>query len=108
MSAMTTLAPGTGTVRIRSTFRQWAWLLGTVTAVFVLASGALAWAFSGTPARTEQFLTSSIATYVTLWVVGSAIVFRWQGVILTPDALRTTCVRGRFPGRASPRSAPID
>lgn len=85
MSALATLAPGTGSVRIRSTFSQWLWLLGAVTVAIALTQAGLALVFRGTPAAEQGFL--SVATFAVVWAVTSAILFRWQGVTLGPDAL---------------------
>jgi hypothetical protein len=85
MSALATLAPGTGSVRIRSTFGQWLWLLGVVTVAIALTQAGVALVFGGTPAAEQGFL--SVATFAVVWAVTSAILFRWQGVTLAPDAL---------------------
>jgi hypothetical protein len=94
VNAVTTSALGTGPVRLRSTFRQWSWLLGTVTAVYLLTQSMLALAFSGAPALTEPFLVSA-ATFFSTWIVGSAILCRWQGVTLTRSALYVHSLRPR-------------
>jgi hypothetical protein len=94
MSALATLAPGTGSVRIRSTFGQWLWLLATVTGAIALTQAGLAFAFWGTPGVTEQGLLS-VATFAVTWSVLSALLFRWQGVTLAPDALHVHNLQAR-------------
>lgn len=86
MSALATLAPGAGSVRIRSTFGQWLWLLGTLTVVIALTQAGLAFGFRDAPTATGPVFVS-VATFAVVWAVPSAILFRWQGVTLTPDAL---------------------
>lgn len=93
MSALATLAPGTGSVRIRSTFGQWLWLLGAVTVANALTQGGLALVFRGTPAAEQGFL--SVATFAVTWSVLSALLFRWQGVTLAPDALHVHNLQAR-------------
>jgi hypothetical protein len=94
MSALATLAPGTASVRIRSTFGQWAWLLGAVTVAIALTQAGMAFAFRGTPGVTEQGLLS-VATFAVTWSVLSALLFRWQGVTLAPDALHVHSLQAR-------------
>ena len=93
MSALATLAPGTGSVRIRSTFGQWLWLLGAVTVAIALTQGGLALVFRGTPAAEQAFL--SVATFAVTWSALSALLFRWQGVTLAPDALQVHNLQAR-------------
>ena len=94
MSALATLAPGTGSVRIRSTFGQWLWLLATVTGAIVLTQAGLAFAFRGAPGVTEQMFVS-VATFAVTWSVLSALMFRWQGVTLAPDGLHVHSLQAR-------------
>jgi len=94
MSALATSAPGTGSVRIRSTFGQWLWLLATVTGAIVLTQAGLAFAFRGTPGVTEQMFVS-VATFAVTWSVLSALMLRWQGVTLAPDGLHVHNLQAR-------------
>ena len=98
MNAMTTSAIGTGTVRFRSTFRQWCWLLATVTAAYVLTQGMLELAFRGSTPTPRQPLVVSAAAFFSPWIVGSAVLWHWQGVTLTPSALYVHSLRPRVIG----------
>ena len=107
MSALATLAPGTGSVRIRSTLGQWLWLLVSVTAAIVLTQALLALFFWGTPP--EQMFVS-VATFVAVWALATAPIQHWQGVTLTPTALRVHNLQSRvipWPDIASLSTPPL-
>jgi hypothetical protein len=94
MGALATVAPGTGSLRIRSTVAQWLWLLGAMTVMIVLVQGGLAAVFRGTPEVAGQVF-SSVATFVMTWGVVSGLLFRWQGVTLAPDGLHVHNLQAR-------------
>lgn len=56
MTAIATLAPGTGSVRFRSTFGQWVWLLVAATGAAALVQGLLAFMYRAYPALTDDWL----------------------------------------------------
>ena len=88
MGSMVTLAPGTGSIRIRSTVGQWAWLVGALSVLLLLTQGGLTLLFSDPSGPTARATVSSAATFCVVWGVSAALVYRWQGVTLTPQALR--------------------
>ena len=92
MSALTTVTPGTGSVRIRSTFGQWLWLLVSVTVAIVLTQALLSLFFWGTPVD-QMFV--SVATFVAVWALVTAPIQHWQGVTLTPTALQVHNLHSR-------------
>ena len=94
MSALATVAPGTGSVRIRSTFTQWLWLLVAVVGAIALTQAGLALVFDDAPAQTRQLFVS-VATFAVVWAAITALVFRWQGVTLAPDGLHVHSLRPR-------------
>ena len=94
MSALATVAPGTGSVRIRSTFTQWLWLLVAVVGAIALTQAGLALVFDDAPAQTRQLFVS-VATFAVVWAAITALVFRWQGVTLAPDGLHVHSPRPR-------------
>ena len=93
-SALGTLALGTGSVRIRSTWGQWLWLLAAVTGAILLTQAGLAITFRGTPGYTEQMFVS-IGSFVAVWAVLSALIHYWQGVTLTREALHVHSLQSR-------------
>jgi hypothetical protein len=93
MGELATLAPGTGSVRIRSTIGQWLWLLAAATVAIALTQAGLALVFRGTPAAEQVFV--SVATFAVVWSVLSALLFRWQGVTLAQDGLHVHNLQAR-------------
>lgn len=93
MGAMVTQAPGRGAIRFRPTWGQWAWLAGSVSVAVVLAQAGMVLVLSGT-SGSAQFDVSFAATFCAVFAVGTAIIFRWQGVTLTPQGLH---VRSLYP-----------
>ena len=94
MSALATVAPGTGSVRIRSTLAQWLWLLVAVVGAIALTQAGLALLFRETPTQTKQMFVS-VATFAVVWAALTALMFRWQGVTLAPDGLHVHSLQPR-------------
>ena len=94
MGAAGTGASSTGEIRFRSTPRQWALLVGIVGAAFLVPQLVLALAFANSPAPGQPLLIPTL-TFLLVWTVGSWIIYRWQGVTLTRDALHVHNLQAR-------------
>ena len=79
MGSMVTLAPGTGSIRIRSTVGQWAWLVGTLSVVLLLTQGGLTLLLSDPSGSSARADVSSAATFCVVWGVSAALLYPGRG-----------------------------
>jgi hypothetical protein len=85
---------GSGPVRFRSTWAQWAWAVGSVAVGLALAQVVIAMTTSpsaGSTFRPLDFFVVFVATFAVI----TAMVYHWQGATLTREALLAHNLRPR-------------
>ena len=85
---------GSARVRFRSTWAQWAWAVGSAAAGLALAQLVIALTTS-TPTGSSFGPVDFFVVFVGIFAALTALVYRWQGVTLTREALLVHNLRAR-------------
>ena len=93
MTADSTTQVDPRTVRFRSTWRQWAWVVGSVALAVGLAQSFMLTAGPASTSASGEFFP---VVFVGGYAAMTAAIYHWQGVTLTAEFLQVHSIRPRL------------